>query len=422
MTVKDTPKISGLLHNCALNCTLPILLKGIDSLAELESKNKLSAISADPLVKSYELLKNCFNSYYQISKPFSYQNFSNFLNQEMLSFYAKEIILAPVLRSFMAKNCEHKGDIPNLTQIQSSGSYVDLHHNEAYQLFYKYFGISIKVYEFVSNKNSENSQENYVEIPYRPTPIIKFFPFDTVSNISLYLKNEHYELYPHENLSEAGSSYTQEIENLPSALKQVHDALNFSVNSHETEQALTDLRESITLLVNKFSKEPKVQNSVSPPKESSKSPCWAFSIFNKKKQSTDPRIIQLIEKYFGPQTWSKSNVGGVFGAYLNERSKTFALRDYLSQCLSCIFCCFGYQTESQEREIFLVELLVSLKNVQCVESLGDVSDKITKGKSAFLPREESGKEYRKSLAIRLDLLQQDLYNLITPSDENIATI
>ncbi len=426
MTGKNSPKISGLLHNCALNCALPILLKGIDSVAELESRNALNAISDDSLIKSYELLKNCFSSYYNISGSFTFQNFSNFLKQKKLSFYAKEIIFAPVFRAFMAAKCEYD-DVSSLTNIQSSGSYIDLHHNEAYQLFYKYFGISIKAFEFKRNMKTGNSQDNYEEIPYRPQALIESYPFETSKNISLYLKNQHYELYPHEDLTEAGLIYNDEVNNLHPALKKVHNSLNFSQSYGNSNLALTELRQALRSMTNELSNKLVVENE-SPKKNigHSKSALLIFSkssaknLSQSRKEQNSP-INLLISKYFGQQTRAQSNVGGIFGGYLHERSKTYALKDYFSQCLACLFGCFGYQTEAQERENYLGELLTCLHNLQDIADVADVREKILQGKDTFSPRNEAGKDYLCSLSCKLSRLEKELFNLVSCS-QNMTSI
>jgi hypothetical protein len=439
MSGAEIPKITGLLHNCALNCALPILLDGIDALAELESKDQLTAIKDEPLVKSYDILKNQFSNYYLLPEQFSYQQFSLFLNEYEFSFYAKEMIFAPVFRAFMAAQCSEKDDVNSISTIRNDGSYVDLHHNEAYQLFYKHFGIHIKVYEFIDNKNSNKAEDNYDEVPYKPTAIINNYPFGNAPNISLYLKNDHYELQPHEDLINATVKYEDEIQELFPKLRAAHEALHFSVSQVSTQMALAKLRPAITAMI----KEPlhllnesmdlRSESSMES-NESSHKPSQ-FRMFsqntNKAQQlwqqvesltldfpNANNPINKLIRQYFGFQTQEKSTLGGIFGAYLKERSRTFELRDYFSQCLACFLGCFGYQTEAQEREHYLYELLATLQNTPDIDSIGDVSDKISEGKEAFFPRADTGRDYNKSLSAKLTRLEADLFDLVINQQEN----
>lgn len=59
------------------------------------------------------------------------------------------------------------------------------------------------------------------------------------------------------------------------------------------------------------------------------------------------------KRFFGTdETMSHS----VFGRYLEERAKTFSLRDSLSRFAFWFFCCFGYKTEAQIRRDYIEKL------------------------------------------------------------------
>lgn len=395
------PKITGLLHNCALNCALPILLEGINSLAKLEAQNKLAIVENEPLVKSYDLLKTLFLNYYHISDQLSYQQWSDFLNDSNFSFYAKEIIFAPILRNFMAVNCG-TDDISAITKLGFEGHYADLHHNDAYQYLYKYFGIHIHIYEFTGNKYSAVSEDNYSEVPYRVKPIIKNYPFGSAFNLSLYLKNEHYELQPHEDLEEANKKFNNEVENLSPTLKKISNSLNFSLHIGTTEQALSELQWFINKEMNLALSRNKVKNFIN---NHSSSPNF-FSDSSKQENvrtGKQQAINDLIDTYFGPQTQNSSELSGIFGDYLCERRVTFNFKDAFSLCLACLMGCFGYQTESQKRENYLFELRDLLKNSS--EEMDVLSAKINEGKQIFSPRSFEGDEYHKSLNFKLTSLR-----------------
>ncbi len=52
-----TPRITGLLNNCALNSALPLLLDGIRQLAEHEDAGTLNSIADHLIVQHYTRLK-----------------------------------------------------------------------------------------------------------------------------------------------------------------------------------------------------------------------------------------------------------------------------------------------------------------------------------------------------------------------------
>ena len=64
---------------------------------------------------------------------------------------------------------------------------------------------------------------------------------------------------------------------------------------------------------------------------------------------------QLKKDFFGNNT-DPREVGGVFGAYLEERGNTYLLRDIFEYCVSCLFSCLGYKTEYAERKAYITEL------------------------------------------------------------------
>jgi hypothetical protein len=156
-----TPKLTGLLNNCALNSALPSLLMGISKLANTPEANYPGD---DTVFKSYQLLKNCFANYYGINpEALNWLDFNNFL--ESHSFYAKEMILAPVFRSFIANRGPHHDyrhdDLWLLKDVQDDGRYNQLEAREAASLFHYYFGISLEAYVFV-----QGDKPHKVSSPY----------------------------------------------------------------------------------------------------------------------------------------------------------------------------------------------------------------------------------------------------------------
>ena len=56
--------------------------------------------------------------------------------------------------------------------------------------------------------------------------------------VSLYLKNVHFEIQPHESLAEATAAFVHEVESLPEALARIHDGLSTSQNAQQSNRNL----------------------------------------------------------------------------------------------------------------------------------------------------------------------------------------
>lgn len=134
------PKITGLLNNCAINCALPILLDRIRYWASLEAQNALSGIEENETYQQYVLFKHVFAGHYGIADPhaLTWRQFDYFLNAH--SFFAKELIFAPVFRDFIAKHALDSGeyrlhDLGNLRDIQDvEKDWFDVYFASAEQL------------------------------------------------------------------------------------------------------------------------------------------------------------------------------------------------------------------------------------------------------------------------------------------------
>ena len=238
------PKISGLLSNCALNTALPILLGGIYKLAEREAAGTLANLADNSIYKQYKQLKELFACYYHIDNnpAFNWREFYLFLNKH--SFYANEIMFAPVFRAFIAEQGRASGsyaeaDLPLLCDVQYDGRYNYLPESEAFALFHNLFGISIDIYEYVRNSHTDNPKDNYNYVSTRRSnyPYI----FGEAPCMGLYLKREHFEIQPHESLAEAVTEFNVEINNLPEALVNIHHGLNTSVSADQSNQHLGKL-------------------------------------------------------------------------------------------------------------------------------------------------------------------------------------
>lgn len=177
MPYSQAQRISGHFNNCALNVALPIVLNGIEDLAKAERLDERLNIPENEL-HSYNLLKELFCEYYQFGN-LSWQEFYEKLETNFFpgNFFAKEVILAPVLRLFLEKQIElqksklknnqaksqtlssvidsieqpiepwvndYKLELMNKTsfKIESDGKYLELELEAALFFFYEPFAIN----------------------------------------------------------------------------------------------------------------------------------------------------------------------------------------------------------------------------------------------------------------------------------------
>ncbi|MCL9685643.1 hypothetical protein [Legionella maioricensis] len=238
------PRITGLLHNCALNSALPTLLNGIEMLAMHEASGTLDKLTDNIIVQNYLRLKNIFANHYGIgaaNTDFTWGEFHAFLRKH--SFYANEIIFAPVLREFIGEEGLASGNYPQiklLKDIRRSGQYSLLATLEVASLFHNCFGISLKSYEYIRNKGTGNPEDNYDARDVCLTPYSDY-PFGDAPTLKLYLKALHFEIQPHESLAESNRAYIAEIRCLPRPLAAIHNGLTVSESSRQSKRCLDDL-------------------------------------------------------------------------------------------------------------------------------------------------------------------------------------
>lgn len=232
------PKITGLLNNCSLYAALPTLLRGIEALAEMNAADKTHQ---NPIIiKNYDRLKFIFAAYYGINPvDLSWTKFSEFLTP--YSFYAREIMFAPILRNFIAEKAPDHGyesdDLWLLRDIQDDGRYSLLTPYDARPLFYQPFGITAEIFEYDARTEQYNHIPNTRDKPLAPYP----FGQDE-SRITLYLKDEHFEIQEHgPDLITATEVFAQEVNALPTELNTIHDLLSSSQTAPETNFALGQL-------------------------------------------------------------------------------------------------------------------------------------------------------------------------------------
>lgn len=253
-----TPKISGLLNNCSLNCGLPVLLQTIELLSQREQESRLPPEN-DIVYKHYSRIKAIFTQYYGIEQgeSFDWTAFNNLLITH--TFSANQILFLPIFRNFIAEMGLENGymaeDLWCLKDIQSNdanspeaifwdnghnpnaGRYNPLDGTEVSRLFYHPLGISTEIYEYNLASNDYVLQGTHPLLSQTQIPW-----YGELAPLSLYLKDGHYELQPHVNTRGlCTETYLAEINSLPDELSRVHDTLSSSQSIFESNRGLGQL-------------------------------------------------------------------------------------------------------------------------------------------------------------------------------------
>ncbi len=230
MGYPTTPKISPNLHNCSLNCSLPILLSKITDYAELERQDNLPR-EGDALFQSYTLLKHQFAAVYGLSalqeEYFTWTVFVSFLHQ--YDFTGIEIIFAPVLRPLInlfynlekpdeawhtRQDARDLADFKNMN-ITPTGRYTILSYPLVNRFFNNYFNIDGHVHFFESGMYHDAPRSIEDEGVAPPNSDV----------IEVYLKGEHYERTIDEAYTDAYKRYEVENQALPEELKTIQEEL-----------------------------------------------------------------------------------------------------------------------------------------------------------------------------------------------------
>jgi len=234
------PRISGSLYNCALNCALPHILTNIQLLAD----RSYDGLQQD----AYELLKLKFEQWYGVT--LTWQDLNSLFTS--LTFNEIELVLAPVLRLFIAEKCE--GDeILNIRDIieyegqgvdpdvlalledeqldiplNTPGKYLPLDANTANRLFYQYFGLDMRVHEFITG-----TYDNY-RLPEGGAN-------SGLIPVNVYLKHGHFELQKHREVIQP--LYQDE------RISEISERISSHVSAYVTNRALADLIPLISTII-----------------------------------------------------------------------------------------------------------------------------------------------------------------------------
>lgn len=234
------PRISGNLYNCALNCALPTILPNIHLIANQDYNGTHQ--------DAYDLLKAKFEEWY--GATLTWQYFNELLST--LTFNEIELVLAPVLRLFVAEKCEGneilnirdiieyegQGIDPSVLELLANeqldiplntpGKYLPLDANTVNRLFYQYFGLDMIVHEFI-----EGTPDDYESITMPNAALIP---------VNVYLKHGHFELEKHRAVIQ--HHYQDE------GISEISEKISSHVSAYVTNRALADL---IPLISSKIS-------------------------------------------------------------------------------------------------------------------------------------------------------------------------
>jgi hypothetical protein len=224
------PKITGRLNNCALGCSLPILLSDIKKYALAEKEGTLTD---SPLLKNYTLLKSVFADYYVIDdKTFTWQQFHGLI-AEFDNNYGEQLLFTPVMREFIAKVT---GAPERLTTL-NNGRYRELLSDEAARYFYDAFQINVTELQPVESES---------EPQYFPIPISENHP--ETRRAELYLRGGHFELLASEDIHKSDS----DKEDLHESFEPVQDILEKGESNTFTLEAFEVMKEQVKAQYNRL--------------------------------------------------------------------------------------------------------------------------------------------------------------------------
>lgn len=231
------PRVSGILNNCALHCGIPFIKTKIAEFAHQEPfAGRLGEGMSPATYLHYHQLKNCFAEYYQLNgEQFTWQHFHNLLASFQGNFYKEQLTLGPVFRLYMQKQLTSaleqmqgqshlhqrifviQSKLANLTTIQAAGEdrsrYGKLSSQEASEFFYQSLGIALKEYVHYSAEECEIlgirvDADGYSQDPY-------VYPVsEPIASLSIYYKNDHFELLPESRRAEANAQSVRELQAL----------------------------------------------------------------------------------------------------------------------------------------------------------------------------------------------------------------
>lgn len=267
------PKISGLFHNCAMNCALPTLLAQISLYAEDETREVSALPENTDMRQNYEVLKEAFAQYYRLSETaqshFTWTVFDEFLKE--YDFSALEILFAPVFRNVLKRFYQEESAHPENqsvwnqwasvlqdraecqrllnTDMQNTGRYLLLDYALVDTFFNRKFHILGELFRSNGKNTYEKHGNYYTQTELELTLLPRARP---VACIDVYYDERHYELVEHYKRDEATKIYHEELQSMPEALRQVHDLMSSSQSAYQSNRALALLRVYGNKTLNEF--------------------------------------------------------------------------------------------------------------------------------------------------------------------------
>ena len=171
------PRVSAVLNNCLLNCSLPAIGEHVSLLAKGEQEAS----------EGFELLKKTFSNFYGIKPDVTWKVFDELMKKTKP--YDLQMIMGPVLRDFMSKN----GAGAELTNIETT-RYPNLQSNQGADYLYKPLGLELSVQQMDPGGKVNSKLSNGDDIladAFSTTGDIV-----VTGNVMVYLVNDHFELDP----------------------------------------------------------------------------------------------------------------------------------------------------------------------------------------------------------------------------------
>lgn len=136
------PKISGIVHNCALNVALPTLLADIKHFAELEAKSGMRQVD-DSVYKNHQILRKQFEKAHGLKTDLTWVAFQRLIESYHNNFFLLQQMFALPLRLFIKEKGATKSDY----ELQENGRFNDLSPHVLKEQYYQPFKINVYVYD-----------------------------------------------------------------------------------------------------------------------------------------------------------------------------------------------------------------------------------------------------------------------------------
>lgn len=227
-------------------------------------------------------------------------------------------------------------------------------------------------------------------------------------------------------ISKKNALILRKLEAIATKLSEFNDGLSTkeTTTSSAVEKVLAEIKKQLELITTNeaiiaefaSSQDPVISEAIASINASK------VSLTDKKNElETDVKALKIKEealkkrqalkvKFFGTDD---HKIEGTFDKYLNERNKTYKLRDWIE---SIIFGCFGYKTQKQRRTAYIEQLAADVTAYEkdptkCEKLKADIA----RAHGLFAPRARQGKGYEKSFKAHLESLEAEINKIENPS-------